>query len=84
MIVKKVICINDKQLPPGAEIKEGEEYNVRGSFINNFDQRAYLLIGRRNRGRTKYGLPWEGYNSHRFEDVDPITLTTEKEVFALN
>jgi len=81
---KKVTCVNDKQLPPGAEIKEGEEYTVRNSFINNFDQRAYLLIGVRNRGRTKYGLPWEGYNSQRFEDIDPITETKQEEVFALN
>jgi hypothetical protein len=81
---KKVICVNDTQLPPGAEIKEGEEYTVRNSFINNFDQRAYLLTGIRNRGRTKYGLPWEGYNSTRFEDIDPITTTKEEEVFALN
>ena len=33
---KKVVCINDKQLPPGAEIKEGKEYTVRNSFINSF------------------------------------------------
>tara|TARA_Y100000310_G_scaffold80711_1_gene77392 strand:+ start:367 stop:618 length:252 start_codon:yes stop_codon:yes gene_type:complete len=81
---KKVTCVNDKQLPPGAEIKEGEEYTVRNSFINNFDQRAYLLIGVRNRGRTKYGLPWEGYNSTRFEDMYPITETKQEEIFALN
>ena len=81
---KKVTCVNDKQLPPGAEIKEGEEYTVRNSFINNFDQRAYLLMGVRNRGRTKYGLPWEGYNSQRFEDVDTITETKQEEIFALN
>ena len=47
---KKVICINDKQLPPGAEIQEGKEYTVRESFVNSFDQRAYVLIGVRNLG----------------------------------
>ena len=39
---KRVICIDDKKLPPGAEVKEGEEYIVRESFINRFDQRAYV------------------------------------------
>ena len=69
---KKVICINDKQLPPGAEIKEGEEYTVRESFINSFDQRAYVLTGIRNLGRTQYGLPWQGYNAQRFDDIDKV------------
>ena len=81
---KKVICINDKQLPAGAEIKEGEEYTVRNSFVNNFDQRAYLLIGIRNRGRTKYGLPWEGYNSTRFEDIENIPEFKEEHLLAVN
>ena len=26
---KKVVCIDDNNLPPGAEIKEGSEYMVR-------------------------------------------------------
>ena len=81
---KKVICINDKQLPIGAEIKEGEEYIVRESFINSFDQRAYMLIGLRNLGRTKYGLPWQGYNAQRFEELNPIEEKEEKVSYALN
>jgi len=81
---KKVICINDKQLPPGAEVKEGKEYSVRESFINSFDQRAYMLIGIRNLGRTKYGLPWHGYNAQRFEESDPIEEHQEKVNYALN
>jgi len=81
---KKVICINDKKLPPGAQIKEGEEYNVRESFINSFDQRAYMLIGIRNLGRTKYGLPWQGYNAQRFEELSPIEEKEEKVSYTLN
>ena len=77
---KRVICIDDKKLPPGAEIKEGEEYIVRESFINSFDQRAYVLIGIRNLGRTKYGLPWQGYNSQRFEDITLVEHFTEEAI----
>ena len=44
-MIKKVICINDKQLPPGAEVVEGQTYTVRESYINSFDERVYVLIG---------------------------------------
>ena len=70
--MKKVVCINDKQLPAGAEVIEGEIYVVREAFVNSFDQRAYMLVGVRNLGRTKYGLPWQGYNSLRFEEIETI------------
>jgi hypothetical protein len=81
---KKVICINDKKLPPGAEVKEGDEYIVRESFINSFDQRAYMLVGVRNLGRTRYGLPWQGYNAQRFEEPNPIEENQEEVSYALN
>ncbi len=81
---KKVICINDKKLPPGAQISEGEEYSVRESFINSFDQRAYMLVGVRNLGRTRYGLPWQGYNAQRFEENNPIEENQEEVSYALN
>jgi len=81
---KRVVCINDKQLPTGAEIKEGAEYNVRKTFINYFDQRAYMLEGIRNIGRTKYGLPWEGYNTQRFDDIEVIEEKREKVSYALD
>jgi len=81
---KKVICINDKKLPPGAEVKEGDEYIVRESFINSFDQRAYMLVGVRNLGRTRYGLPWQGYNAQRFEEPHPIEENQEEVSYALN
>tara|TARA_R110000824_G_scaffold65683_2_gene170925 strand:+ start:1441 stop:1689 length:249 start_codon:yes stop_codon:yes gene_type:complete len=80
----KVRCINDKKLPPGAEIKEGKEYNVRESFINSFDQRAYVLVGVRNLGRTKFGLPWQGYNAERFKEIEKIEKMEEEINYALN
>lgn len=81
---KKVICIDDSKLPTGAEIKEGSEYIVRKIFNNNFDQRVYIISGVRNLGRTKYGLPWEGYRAERFDDVSYIENIHEEQSFALN
>jgi len=82
--MKKVICINDKQLPLGAEVVEGQTYTVRESFINGFDQKAYMLVGIRNKGRTKFGLPWNGYNSERFEDLDAVSKEESQVAYMLN
>jgi len=78
------VCINDKQLPAGAEVKEGEIYIVRESFINSFDQRAYMLNGVRNLGRTKYGLPWQGYNAQRFEIIEGVKESQEETLYTYN
>ena len=80
----KVVCTNDKQLPPGAEVVLGIEYEVAESFKNNFDEIVYLVKGVNNEGRTRFGLPWIGYKATRFAKLDSIE---EKEVeynFALN
>ena len=82
--MKKVVCINDKQLPIGAEVVEGQTYTVRESFINGFDQRVYLLVGVRNKGRTKYGLPWYGYRSDRFDIIDGVKEEQKEVSYALN
>tara|TARA_Y100000401_G_scaffold108569_1_gene103940 strand:- start:4745 stop:4993 length:249 start_codon:yes stop_codon:yes gene_type:complete len=82
--MKKVVCINDKQLPAGAEVIEGEIYVVREAFVNTFDQRAYMLVGVRNLGRTKYGLPWQGYNAERFETVEGVKEVHEEALYAYN
>ena len=82
--MKKVVCINDKQLPAGAEVIEGEIYVVREAFLNTFDQRAYMLVGVRNLGRTKYGLPWQGYNAERFETVEGVKEVHEEALYAYN
>jgi len=82
--MKKVVCINDKQLPIGAEVVEGQIYTVRESFINGFDQRVYLLVGVRNKGRTKFGLPWNGYRSDRFDDINGVKEEQKEAAYALN
>ena len=35
--MKKVVCINDKNLPQGAEVVNGREYYVVDEFVNNFE-----------------------------------------------
>ena len=41
--MKKVVCINDKNLPLGAEIIEGKEYKVVKEYVNFLDQRVYII-----------------------------------------
>lgn len=62
----EVLCINSDKLPLGAEVKEGQTYIVESEFVNNFDQRVYIIKGVTNQGRTQYGLPWLGYRADRF------------------
>lgn len=69
----RVVCIDDKKLPPGAEIVKGKEYTVESEFINNFDQKVFIIAQINNEGRTKMGLPWKGYNAKRFADVESLT-----------
>ncbi len=72
--MKRVVCINDKKLPPGAEIVKNKEYLVESEFINNFDQKVFILANVANEGRTKMGLPWKGYNAKRFADAEELQL----------
>jgi hypothetical protein len=67
MIVK---CIDDTKQPIGGQVVKGREYQVQKQFINNFDQKVYLIVGITNEGRTAMGLPWKGYNANRFTDID--------------
>ena len=62
----KVICINDRMLPIGANIKKDKEYEVIEKFINSYDEVVYIIGGAVNSGRTRFGLPWEGYKATRF------------------
>ena len=78
-VVKKVVCINDKNLPPGAEVVNGEEYHVVDEFVNNFEQRVFIISGISNKGTTKHGLNWLGYCSTRFADLDDISIEWEAE-----
>ena len=51
--MKKVVCINDRKLPEGAEVVNGREYRVINEFINSYDQRVFIISGIRNKGTTK-------------------------------
>jgi hypothetical protein len=73
--MKEVICINDKNMPEGAAVVKGREYVVVEEFINNYDQRVYIIEGIVNDGTTKMGLRWIGYDASRF--AEPQTLMTE-------
>ena len=82
--MKTVVCINDKNLPQGATLTEGKEYNVVDEYLNALDQRVYILEGITNDGTTKWGMRWTGYNAQRFRDLEGV-YNEEKEVnFALN
>lgn len=86
--MKKVICINDKNLPQGAKVIEGKEYLVEQEFPNMLDQRVYIIKGVPNEGRTKWGMRWKGYDSKRFVDADNENMefreVMKEELYALN
>jgi len=86
--MKKVICINNKKLPQGAQLTEGEEYNVQSEYVNALDQRVYIIEGAVNEGTTKWGMRWIGYDAMRFKDADgdlsSFRVVHEERNFALN
>jgi len=43
-----------------------------------------MLIGVRNKGRTQFGLPWNGYNSERFQDLEGVTHQESQVAHMLN
>lgn len=82
--MKKVVCINDKNLPEGASVTEGKEYEVENEYINGFDQRVYLIRGAVNRGTTKMGMNWIGYRADRFRETEGTSISKKEYEFALN
>mgnify|MGYP003633526428 FL=1 len=77
----KVICINDRMLPLGANIKKDKEYEVIETFINSYDEVVYVVGGVVNSGRTRFGLPWEGYKATRFtKQIDEVEEVEEQMV----
>ena len=76
----RVICINDKFLPEGAEVVTGKEYTVESTFTNNFGQKAHIIKGIRNEGTTPRGLRWHGYAIERFAQLDknPVKVSEEE------
>jgi hypothetical protein len=72
--MRKLTCINDRNLPEGANVVNGREYYILDEFINGFEQRAYIVSGVNNKGTTKNGLRWLGYCATRFADLDSLSL----------
>ena len=70
--MKTVVCINDSRLPEGAQVVKGREYNVVDEFVNNYDQRVFIIEGIANEGTTRMGLRWIGYDANRFADLDTL------------
>ena len=62
----RVLCIDDSNLPEGANVVEGREYAVIASYANKLDQNVYIIGGAVNEGRTKLGMIWKGYRAERF------------------
>jgi hypothetical protein len=80
--MKEVVCINDKNLPEGAAIVKGREYNVIEEFVNNYDQRVYIIEGIVNEGTTRMGLRWIGYDANRFADLDTVVEESYEHAYA--
>lgn len=82
--MKKVVCIDDKNLPQGAKIIKNKEYEVEDEFINALEQRVYIIKGINNKGRTSLGMEWYGYRADRFRDLDSVLKEEELYDFAFN
>ena len=82
--MKKVVCINDRKQPEGGELVEGKEYEVEKEFINNYEQKTFVIVGINNYGMTKLGMRWYGYDAKRFADLDPLATETYEHAYAYN
>jgi hypothetical protein len=82
--MKAVTCINDKNLPLGARIVEGQEYEVENEYLNALDQRVYSIKGSVNEGTTKWGMRWIGYDAMRFSTQESVEIQEKEYMFALN
>jgi hypothetical protein len=80
--MKEVICINDKNMPEGAVVVKGREYTVIEEFVNNYDQRVYIIEGIVNEGTTKMGLRWIGYDAARFAEPETLMETSYEHAYA--
>jgi hypothetical protein len=82
--MKEVICINDKNLPGGAVVVKGREYTVIEELINHYDQRVYIIEGIVNKGTTKMGLRWIGYDASRFAEPEKLMKENYEHAYAEN
>ena len=82
--MKSVKCVNDKNLPLGAQLNKGTIYEVDNEYLNALDQRVYIIKGVPNEGMTKLGMRWIGYDALRFTEVDQVKEVKKEYEFALN
>jgi|VirMetMinimDraft_7_1064189.scaffolds.fasta_scaffold190527_2 hypothetical protein len=82
--MSKVICINDKNQPQGAEVVKDTEYTVLHNFMNAAGQKVFLIEGINNEGTTKMGFPWYGYAAERFAKITKEKMKNIEHDFALN
>lgn len=82
--MKKVICINDKNQPQGAEVIKDVEYVVLNDFMNAVGQKVFLIEGINNEGTTKMGFPWYGYAAERFAKITNKKIKKIEYNLALN
>jgi hypothetical protein len=72
--MKKVICTDDSNQPLGANAVKNESYCVESEYVNALDQKVYIIVGLNNKGRTKLGMVWKGYNANRFSNLEDFVL----------
>ena len=82
--MRKVVCINDRKQPEGGELVEGKEYEIEEEFINNYEQKTFVVSGINNYGMTKLGMRWYGYNANRFADLDSLATESHEHAYAYN
>lgn len=80
----KVTCINDSKLPQGANVVKDTVYTVVEEFANSMGQNVYIIEGITNKGTTKIGFPWIGYDATRFAKVIKDTVQSTEVEYALN
>lgn len=80
--MKQVVCINDKNMPEGAAVVKGREYIVEEEFVNNYDQRVFIIEGIANKGTTKMGLRWVGYDANRFAEPEILMKEIHEPAYA--
>ena len=84
MEVKKVVCVDDSNLPEGAYLMFDMEYEVEHEYVNALDQRVYIIKGAVNEGTTKWGMRWVGYRADRFRCVEYDYAESYEHNYALN
>jgi hypothetical protein len=53
-------------------------------LINHYDQRVYIIEGIVNKGTTKMGLRWIGYDASRFAEPEKLMKENYEHAYAEN